>query len=420
MLRGHHRGRTLGSGVDLWKYWDDKRAGLVDAEEMAEVQCGLARSPGHCMTMGTASTMTAAAEVLGVTLPGASSIRQSIPPPSDGGGKRLADRGDGLGRSDHRQDPDGGRLRRRDIHGAGSGGSTNALIHLTAMAGRVGVTLGLDDFDQAARRVPVLADIRPGGNFLMEDFYYAGGLPALLAELAKVPGALHPDRVTVTGRPLRDHISGTVHDPAVIRPASAPLAAEAGIAVLRGNLAPTARSSNTSPPTRPCSSTPGGRRVRRLPAADGDHRRPGPGHHPRVGAGTAQLRPRRRPRHAGVRHAADPKHLLEQGVRDMVRISDARMSGTSYGACVLHIAPESFVGGPLALVRSGDLITSTSPPAPCTCTSTTPNSRGAKPTGPRLSRATNAATGRSTAPTSPRPIRLRFRLPGPARPQSRA
>ena len=240
MLRGNYRGTTLGSGTDLWKYWDDKRAGLIGDCELADLASGIARSPGHCMTMGTASTMTSAAEALGLTLPGAASI-----PAVDSAhyrmatatGRRIVDMAwEGL-------TPD--RILTAEAFEdavatvLALGGSTNAVIHLIAMAGRCGVPLSLDDFDEISRRVPVLANVRPGGKYLMEDFYYAGGLPALLARLAEVPGALHTDRITVTGRPLAEQLAGAqVYNDDVIRDPGTALAAEAGLAVLRGNLAP--------------------------------------------------------------------------------------------------------------------------------------------------------------------------------------
>jgi dihydroxyacid dehydratase/phosphogluconate dehydratase len=226
------------------------------------------------------------------------------------------------------------------------------------MAGRAGVALTLDDFDSAARRVPVLADIRPGGNFLMEDFYYAGGLPALLTELAEVPGALHPDRITVTGHRLRDQLTGVVHDHTVIRPATAPLAAEAGIAVLRGNLAPDGAVIKHIAADPALLKHTGAAVVfdsyQQLSATIDD---------PALGITADTVLVLRNAGPVGGPGMPEygmlpiPKHLLEQGIRDMVRISDARMSGTSYGACVLHIAPEAFIGGPLALVHTGDLIT---------------------------------------------------------------
>ena len=240
MLRGTYRGEAVGSGTDLWKYWDDKRAGLIGDCELADLACGIARSPGHCMTMGTASTMTSAAEALGMTLPGAASI-----PAVDSAhyrnatatGRRI------VGMAWEGLTPDkiltAAAFQDAVATVLALGGSTNAVIHLVAMARRCGVPLSLDDFDEISRRVPVLANVRPGGQYLMEDFYYAGGLRALLARLAEVPGALHTDRITVTGLLLAEQIAGAeVHNEDVIRNAGTALAPQAGLAVLRGNLAP--------------------------------------------------------------------------------------------------------------------------------------------------------------------------------------
>ncbi|MFI6411292.1 L-arabinonate dehydratase [Streptomyces sp. NPDC050585] len=357
MLPGHWRGEVLGSGTDMWKYWDDKRAGLIGDCEMAELESGLARSPGHCMTMGTASTLTAAAEALGVTMPGASSI-----PAVDSGHDRMAAAA-GLRIVELvRQDLRLSRILTREAYEdavttvLGLGGSTNAVIHLIAMAGRSGVRLTLDDFDRIARTVPVLANLRPGGRYLMEDFHFAGGLPGFLAQLTDL---LHLDRPTVAHATLREQLAGAlVHNPEVIRPREKPLAEEGGLAVLRGNLCPD------------------GAVVKHIAAEQHLRRHTGPAvvfddyrtmqrtiNDPALGI---------TPDHVLVLRNAGPKggpgmpeygmlplpdYLLKQGVRDMVRISDARMSGTSYGMCVLHVAPESYVGGPLALVESGDLIT---------------------------------------------------------------
>ncbi|KAA2255345.1 dihydroxy-acid dehydratase [Solihabitans fulvus] len=357
MLRGNWRGRKLGSGTDMWRYWADKRAGLIGECEWSELESGLARSPGHCMTMGTASTMTSAVEALGLSLPGAASI-----PAVDSAHHRMAAasgmRAVGLVWEDLRISRI---LDERAYADAittvlALGGSTNAVIHLIAMAGRSGIPLGLNDFDELARRVPVLANIEPGGEFLMEDFYYAGGLRALLARLRDL---LHLDRVTVTGRTLGEDLAGaTVHDDEVIRPLDRPLATEGGVAVLRGNLAPD------------------GAVIKYLAADPKLLRHTGPAV---VFHGYADLQ--RRINDPDLDVTADsvlvlagagpkggpgmpeygmlpiPDRLLRQGVRDLVRVSDARMSGTSYGACVLHVAPEAHVGGPLALVRDGDLVT---------------------------------------------------------------
>ncbi|MEU9160686.1 L-arabinonate dehydratase [Streptomyces sp. NPDC048424] len=357
MLPGHWRGQTLGSGTDMWKYWDDKRAGLIGDCEMAELESGLARSPGHCMTMGTASTLTAAAETLGVTMPGASSI-----PAVDSGHERMA-AASGMRIVE---------LVRRDLRLSriltgeayedavaavlALGGSTNAVIHLIAMAGRSGVKLTLDDFDRIARSVPVLADLRPGGRFLMEDFHFAGGMPAFLSRLTDV---LHLDRPTVSHGTLREQLDGArVHNDEVIRERDRALAPEGGVAVLRGNLCPdgavikhVAAEPHLLKHTGPAVVFDDYRTMQRTiddPALGitADHVLVLRGSGPKGGPGMPEY---------GM--LPIPKQLLEQGVRDMVRISDARMSGTSYGTCVLHVAPESHVGGPLALVRTGDTIT---------------------------------------------------------------
>lgn len=360
MLRGHYRGRTLGSGTDLFAYWDEHRAGRIGECELAEVECGLARSAGHCMTMGTASTMTAAAEALGMALPGSSSV-----PAVDSAHHRMAAACGARAVALVREGLTPAKvLTRAAFEDAAAtvlalGGSTNALIHLIAMAGRAGVELSLEDFDTIGARVPVLADVRPVGDHLMEDFYYAGGLPALLAQLARDPGVLHPERETVSGRPFASYYADAeIRLPKVIRTREDPVAPEGGVAVLRGNLAP-------------------GRAVVKHLAADPKlltHTGPAV-----VFDSYRELKDRIDDPALGItedtvlvlRGAGPlggpgmpeygmlpiPAYLLERGVKDLVRISDARMSGTSYGTCVLHVAPESHVGGPLALVRTGDLIT---------------------------------------------------------------
>ncbi|MGW2319154.1 L-arabinonate dehydratase [Streptomyces sp. NPDC001233] len=358
MLPGHWRGEALGSGTDMWKYWDDKRAGLVGDCEMAELESGLARSPGHCMTMGTASTLTAAAEALGVTVPGASSI-----PAVDSGHERMAARAGLTIVELVRRDRKLSRVLTREAFTdavttvLGLGGSTNAVIHLIAMAGRAGVKLALDDFDRIARTVPVLANVRPGGRrYLMEDFHFAGGLPGFLSRITDL---LHLDRPTVSYDTLREQLEGArVHDDDVIRPRDNPVASEGGVAVLRGNLCPDgavikhiAAEPHLLKHTGPAVVFDDYKTMQRTindPAlgitADSVLVLRGAG--PKGGPGMPEY---------GM--LPIPDHLLKQGVRDMVRISDARMSGTSYGACVLHVAPESYIGGPLALVRTGDLIT---------------------------------------------------------------
>ncbi|MFD4556971.1 L-arabinonate dehydratase [Streptomyces sp. NPDC058469] len=358
MLPGHWRGEILGSGTDMWKYWDDKRAGLIGECEMTELESGLARSPGHCMTMGTASTLTAAAEALGVTVPGASSI-----PAVDSGHDRMAaSSGMRIVEQVHKGRVLSSILTQEAFEDAvttvlGLGGSTNAVIHLIAMAGRAGVHLTLDDFDRIARTVPVLANVRPGGRtYLMEDFHFAGGLPGFLSRITDL---LHLDRPTVSHDTLREQLAGArVHNDDVIRPRDNPVAHEGGVAVLRGNLCPDgavikhiAAEPHLLKHTGPAVVFDDYRTMQRTindPALN-------------ITADSVLVL-----RNAGPKGGPGmpeygmlpiPDHLLKQGVRDMVRISDARMSGTSYGTCVLHIAPESYVGGPLALVRTGDTIT---------------------------------------------------------------
>ncbi|HTW26017.1 MAG TPA: L-arabinonate dehydratase [Acetobacteraceae bacterium] len=357
MLRGFWNGHTLGSGSDTWKFWDELRAGNITQAEWEGVEDGIARSWGTCMTMGTASTMTAAVEGLGLALPGSSSI-----PASDSHHARMAE---ACGRRIVElvwED-----ARPRTLLSAASfdnavrvvlalGGSTNAIIHLIAMARRAGIPLDLDRFDTLSRETPLLADIRPAGKFLMEDFHYAGGLRALMNRMRAL---LDTDCQTVAGITLGQAIEGAqVLNDAVIRPMNDPLLTDSGVAVLRGNLAPdgavikpgaadprlahhtgpavvfhdygdmAARIDDPDLPVTPDS-------VLVLQSAG-----------PVGGPGMPEW---------GMLPL--PKKLLRQGVRDMVRISDARMSGTSYGTCVLHVAPESAVGGPVALVRDGDRIT---------------------------------------------------------------
>jgi dihydroxy-acid dehydratase len=360
MLRGNYRGQPVGSGTDMWKFWDEARAGRIGECELADLECGIARSPGHCMTMGTASTMTSAAEALGLTLPGAASI-----PAVDSAHYRMAA---ASGRRIVQMVWDdltpAAVLTREAFEDAVAtvialGGSTNAVIHLIAMAGRCGVSLTLDDFDVISRRVPVLANIRPGGAYLMEDFYYAGGLPALLAQLARVPGALHTGRRTVSGRTLGENVAGAgVHSPDVIRSPAEALSADGGLAVLRGNLAPDGAVIKHMAAEQRLLKHTG-------PAVVFDNYRqmqqqindPSLSVTPESVLVLRSAGPKGGPGMPEYGMLPIPGYLLARGVRDMVRISDARMSGTSYGACVLHVAPESHVGGPLALVRTGDPVT---------------------------------------------------------------
>ena len=356
MLRGNWGGTTLGSGSDSWKYWAELRAGNITERDWQEIEQGIARSPGHCMTMGTASTMTSAAEALGLTLPGAA----SIPAPDARHaamatltGKRIVD----MVWED---------LKPRDLLTAEAfdnavttvlalGGSTNSIIHLIAMARRAGIGLELDRFDTLARKTPLIANIRPSGEYLMEDFFYAGGLRALLNRLRDF---LTLGAMSANGRTLGGNIEGAeVFNDNVILPLERALVASGSLAVLRGNLAPDGA-------------------VIKPPAAEARlHRHSGRAvvfadYNDMAARIDAPDLPVDQDSVIVLKNAGPlggpgmpewgqlpiPKKLLQQGIRDMVRISDARMSGTSYGACVLHVAPESFIGGPLALVEEGDMI----------------------------------------------------------------
>jgi dihydroxy-acid dehydratase len=356
MLSGRWRGAVLGSGTDVWKYWARKRAGDLGDDDWSEIEDGIARTPGHCMTMGTASTMTAAAEALGLTLPGASSIPAAFsghPRMAAATGRRIVE----MVWSDLRPSA---LLTRAAFENAitvvmALGGSTNSIIHLIAMAGRAGLDITLEDFDAASRKVPVLADIRPSGRHLMDDFYDAGGLPALMAELGDL---LDGTVMTANGRTLADNIEGaTTHDREVIRGRDRAVFEEGSLAVLRGSLAPdgcvikaSAASPHLMKHSGPAVVFDGYDDLdARIDADDLDVDE----NSVLVLRGTGPVGGPGMPEWGML---PIPRRLLERGVTDMVRISDARMSGTSYGTCVLHVAPESFVGGPLALIRDGDVI----------------------------------------------------------------
>ena len=356
MLRGDWGGKTLGSGSDTWKYWADLRAGVITQQDWEGVENGIARSPGHCMTMGTASTMTSAAEALGVTLPGAASIpaadsRHAVMATRTG--RRIVEMvWEDVKLSDLLTGP---AFRNAVTTVLALGGSTNAIVHLVAMARRAGVPLGLNDFEELARRTPLLANIRPSGKYLMEDFFYAGGLRALLRSLGDL---IDTTALTANGRTIGENIEDAkvFHDD-VIRPRDNALVESDTLAVLFGNLAPDGA-------------------VIKPPAAEERlHRHSGPAvvfdNYDDMAARIddpdlvvdedsvlvlKSAGPQGAPGMPEWGQLPIPKKFLERGVRDMVRISDARMSGTSYGACVLHVAPESHVGGPLALVRDGDVI----------------------------------------------------------------
>jgi dihydroxy-acid dehydratase len=354
MLRGNWRGTVLGSGSDSWKYWAELKAGNITIQDWNDIESGIARSAGMCMTMGTASTMTAVAEAMGFSLPGASSIPApdaNHPRMCAASGRRIVEMvWEDMKPSDIVSPQAVDNAIRTHL---AMGGSTNAMVHVVAMARRAGVPLTLDRFDELARQVPVIADVRPSGRFLMEDFHYAGGILALLAQLN---AQLDLGCRTVNGRTLGENIEGSVvHNPEVIRTLDNPVAREA-TAILYGNLAP------NGAVIKPSAADP--RLLRHKGPAlafedynhmagliDRDDLDVTPDH--------VLVLKNAGPVAAGMPEwgmLPVPKKLLKQGVRDMMRISDARMSGTSYGACVLHVSPEAAVGGTLALVRTGDTI----------------------------------------------------------------
>jgi L-arabonate dehydrase len=357
MLRGTWRREELGSGTDLWRLWAERRAGRLTDEELCEAESCMSRSAGHCMVMGTASTMASMAEALGMTLPGNAAI-----PAPDSRRLQLAEL---AGRQAVTMAVAGGPrpsalLTARAFDNAirslmAIGGSTNAVIHLLALAGRVGVPLSLTRFDELSRTTPFLLNVRPSGKYLMEDFFYAGGLPSVLRALLPL---LHGDAPTVNGRTLADNVRDAPNwNEDVIRALDLPLAAEGGLAILRGNLCPggaVIKVSAASPPLL----THRGRAVVFADHADLHRRIDDPAL--AVDASSVlvlqHVGPRGAPGMPEWGAAPVPARLLRQGVKDMVRISDARMSGTSYGTVVLHVAPESAVGGPLALVHDGDEI----------------------------------------------------------------
>jgi len=356
MLRGNWRGEPLGSGTDAWKYWDEKRAGTITDEDWHDIEGGIARSFGTCMTMGTAATMMSMVEALGFMLPGASSI-----PAADSAHARMAT---AAGRRivdmvAERLTPDrvlsAASVDNAIVAHAGLGGSTNAVIHLVALARRAGIPLAIDRFDEIARRVPVIADVRPSGRLLMEDFFYAGGMRAFLARLSE---HLDLSCTTVTGATLGDDIAGArVWKDDVIRRLDDPVSPEGGIAVLRGNIAP------DGAVIKPTAAEPRLLRHRGTVLAFESYDamaaavdREDLDVTPDTVLVLKNAGPHGGPGMPEWGMLPIPLKLVRAGVRDMVRISDARMSGTSYGACILHVAPEAFVGGPLALVRTGDTI----------------------------------------------------------------
>lgn len=356
MLKGNWAGKTLGSGTDMFKYLQEERAGTIGPAEIEAIENGIARSPGHCMTMGTASTMTSIAETLGLTLPGAASI-----PAVDANHARMAMESGKRCVSMVFEDlkpssfVTGNSFENAMVASMALGGSTNAIIHLIAMAGRLNLEVALDDFEAVSKKTPLLANIQPSGTYLMEDFYFAGGLPALLNRLRSL---LHLGEKCVSGKTLGEQIEGSpVHNDEVIRDLDNPVEAAGSTVILYGTLAP-----------HGC--------VLKRSAADKDllqHRGPAVVFEnykdlkARVDDDALEVTadsvivlknagPRGGPGMPEWGQIPIPKKLLKQGVRDMVRISDARMSGTSFGTCILHVCPESYAGGPLGLVETGDII----------------------------------------------------------------
>ncbi len=356
MLKGIWRNKEIGSGTDVWHYWDELRAGRISQEDWCEMECAMSRSAGHCMVMGTASTMTSLTEALGMTLtgcaniPAADSRRYEIAHRS---GERIVE----MVREDLRPSAV---LTREAMENAvrvdmAIGGSTNAIIHLQALAGRLGIDFPLERFDEISRETAVVANIQPSGKHLMEDMFYAGGIPVVMRDLLD---QLHGDAITVTGHTVQQNVADAkCHNREVILPRARALQPEGGTIVLNGNLCPRGAVLKTS------AASPGllqhtGEAVvfedhedlmRRIDSPDLE-----------VDATSVLVLKNGGPIGApGMPEYGNlpiPAKLLKQGVRDMVRISDARMSGTSYGTVVLHVAPESAIGGPLALVRTGDRI----------------------------------------------------------------
>lgn len=357
MLTGTFKGRPLGCGTDVWRLSEDVRGGALSAQEFTDSEAAMIRSKGHCNTMGTASTMAVVAESLGMTIPGVS----GTPAPdarllatAHETGKLIIE----MVRSDRRPSAI---MTKEAFHNAivavaGVGGSTNAVVHLLAIAGRLGVDLSLADFDEVGQRIPLLANLQPSGTYLMDDLFRAGGLLAVLSQLKD---QLRPEAITVTGKPLVDYLDNReIHDPDVIKQISEPVQENAGIAVLRGNLAPDGAI------IKPSAATPE-LLTHRGPAVvfhsiEDLHARLDNEDLEITADSVMVLQgcgPRGYPGMPEVGNMPLPQKLLRQGIRDMVRISDARMSGTAYGTVVLHASPEAAAGGPLGLIRDGDMIT---------------------------------------------------------------
>ena len=357
MLNGKFRGRDIGSGTDVWRFSDDLRTGKMSLEDFLDAEACLSRSAGHCMTMGTASTMASMCEALGLQLPTGAAIpavdsrRYAI---AELAGQRIVEMVD--------EELSISKILTRDAFenairvNAAIGGSTNAIVHLLAIAGRLGVQLRLDDFDDLIRDVPFLVNLQPSGEYLMEDFYYAGGLPVVMKELGD---ALHTNALSVSGRTIGENVARAVnYDEKVIRPRVKPLEASSGTAILRGNLCPDGAVIKQSAATAALMQHRG--RAVVFDSIEDLHERlddPDLDIDESCVMVLKNAGPRGYPGMPEVGNLPLPKKVLEKGIDDMVRISDARMSGTCFGTIVLHVAPESAIGGPLALVENGDMIT---------------------------------------------------------------
>jgi dihydroxy-acid dehydratase len=358
MLNGKYRGKDIGSGTDLWRFSEDLKAGIMTPNEFGEAEACMSRSAGSCMTMGTASTMASMAEALGIAL----SQNATIPAVDSRRGVLAHMAGRRIVEIVHDDVPLSKVLTRQAFENAirvngAIGGSTNAVIHLLAIAGRIGVPLTLDDWDRLGSEIPTIVDLMPSGRFLMEDFYYAGGLPAVIRTLDS-KGLIHSEALTVTGASIGVNVKDApIWNQEVIRPFERPLADHGGIAVLRGNLAPDGAVLKPSAASVSLLRH-GGRAVVFRDIEDYKRRINDPGLNVDETSVLVlqNCGPKGYPGMPEVGNMGLPKKLLKRGVRDMVRISDARMSGTAYGTVVLHVCPEAAVGGPLTLVEEGDFI----------------------------------------------------------------
>jgi L-arabonate dehydrase len=385
MLNGYFRGERVGSGTHLWKFSESVKAGEMTADEFAEAEASMSRSPGSCNTMGTASTMASMAEALGMALSGNAAIpavdsRRRVM--AQMSGRRIVQMVKDDLRPSHILTK--AAFENAIRVNAAIGGSTNAVIHMLAIAGRAGVDLTLDDWDRCGRGIPTVVNLMPSGKYLMEEFFYAGGLPVVIRALAEA-GHLDRDALTVSGRTLWDEVQGVQPpDGEVIRTPDTALAASGGIAVLKGNLAP------NGAVLKPSAASPHlmVHRGRAVVFRDIDD------YKARINDEALDIDetcvmvlqmcgPRGYPGMAEVGNMGLPPKVLKKGITDMVRISDARMSGTAYGTVILHTSPEAAAGGPLAVVRDGDMIEIDVPRGACTSTSPRRNWPRGWPPGPR-------------------------------------